>query len=122
MIALEKNHKDGYAEYMTLSTRNNVFKLGIAFSFLCLFLCVIASINVIPVYPSIENEITRTTESFFRTFSDRFPDTNLLATHYGILALVFFAFLSIVLSYFSFEKTHSPEILFVDLFTASFSF
>jgi hypothetical protein len=107
---------------MTLSARNSVFKLGIVLSLLCLLLCVLASINVIPIYPSMEDEITRSSESIFRVFSDRFSGTNLLATHYCILALVFFSFLSIVLSYFSFEKTQSPEILFVVLFAASFSF
>jgi hypothetical protein len=69
----------------------------------------------------MEEEITYSTESIFRAFSEKFFGTNLLATHYGILALVFFAFFSILLSYFSFEKTQSPEILFVVLFAASFS-
>jgi hypothetical protein len=69
----------------------------------------------------MEDEITHPAESIFRVFSDKFPGTNLLATHYCILSLVFFSFLSIVLSYFSFEKTQSPEILFVVLFAASFS-
>jgi hypothetical protein len=69
----------------------------------------------------MEDEITRSTENIFRVFSDKFPGTNLLATHYGILALVFFSFISILLSYFSFEKTQSPEILFVVFFAASFS-
>jgi hypothetical protein len=68
----------------------------------------------------MEDEITQK-ESIFRVFYDKFPGTSLLATHYGILALVFFSFFSILLSYFSFEKTQSPEILFVVLFAASFS-
>jgi hypothetical protein len=121
MKALEKNRRYGYAEYMTLSARNNIFKMGILLSFLCLLLCIFASINVIPVYPSLEEEITRPSESIFRIFFDKFSGTNLLATHYCILALVFFSFSSIIISYFSFEKTQSPEILFVVFFAASFS-
>jgi hypothetical protein len=69
----------------------------------------------------MEDEITHQTDSVFRVFSDKLPGANLLATHYGILALVSFSFLSIVLSYFFFEKTQSPEILFVVLFAGSFS-
>jgi hypothetical protein len=69
----------------------------------------------------MEDEITRSSKSIFRAFLEKFPGSNLLATHYGILALVFFSFISIVLSYFSFEKTQSPEILFVVLFAAAFS-
>jgi hypothetical protein len=121
MKALEENRRDGYAEYMTLSARNNVFKLGLALSFLCLLLCVFASIKVIPFYPSMEDEITRANESIFRAFFNKFSGTNLLATHYCILVLVFFSFCSIIITHFSFEKTQSPEILFVVFFAASFS-
>ena len=106
---------------MTLSVRNNVFKLGIAFSFLCLLICIFASIRVIPVYITMEGEITHRSESIFRVFTGKFLGAQLLAVHGCILAMVLYSFFSITLIYYFFEKTQSPEILFVVLFAASFS-
>ena len=106
---------------MTLSTRNNVFKLGITLSFLCLLICVFASMEVIPIYPSMENEITHRPGSIFHKFTGNFLNAKLLAVHCCILALVLYSFFSMILTYYSFEKTQSPEILFVAFFAVSFS-
>jgi hypothetical protein len=106
---------------MTLSARNLVFKLGIVLSFFCILFCIIASIKVIPVYPAMEHEITRYSGNIFQVFTGKFLDTKLLAVHGCILALVFYSFLSIILIYYFFEKTQSPEIFFVIFFTVSFS-
>jgi hypothetical protein len=119
---LEKNRRYSYAQYMTLSARNNVFKLGIAFSFICLLICVYASTKVIPVYPSMEGEITRRPESVFQVLAEKYFDARLLAAHCSVLALVLFSFFSMILTYYSFEKTQTPEILFIVFFAASFSF
>jgi len=48
-------------------------------------------------------------------------DANLLAVHWGIAGMVLFSFLSIILVYYFFEKTQSPEIFFVTIFAASFA-
>jgi hypothetical protein len=105
---------------MTLSARNNIFKLGIVLSFLCLLICIFASTKVISLYPSMEDEITRHSETIFQIFTGKTLDTNLLAVHCCISALVLYSFFSIILIYFFFEKTQSPEILFVAFFAASF--
>ncbi|MCL2762927.1 MAG: hypothetical protein FWD36_06970 [Treponema sp.] len=106
---------------MTLSDRNLAFKLGIAFSFLCLLICVAASIKVIPVYTVMEAEITRRSESSLPAFLGQFSAVQLLAAHSCILALVLYAFCSIIFIYYFFEKTQSPEILFVAFFAVSSS-
>lgn len=106
---------------MTLSARNHAFKLGIALSFLCLLICIIASIEVLPIYASMEGEITRRPESIFQIFAGKLLNAQLLAVHWCILSLVLYSMVSLIFIYYFFEKTLSPEILFVVLFTASFS-
>jgi hypothetical protein len=68
----------------------------------------------------MEEEVTRHPDGIFRIISGDFPG-NLLATHCCILALVLYSFFSIILTYYFFEKTQSPEVLFVVFFAASFS-
>jgi len=106
---------------MTLSERNLVFKLGIALSFLCLLICIIMSIKIFPVYASMETEITRRSEGIFVTLTGKFFDTKLTAVHCCIMASVLYSFLSIIFIYYFFEKTQSPEILYVVIFAASLS-
>jgi len=107
---------------MTLSERNLVFKLGIALSFLCLLICTIISIKVFPVYAGMETEITRRSEGILRAFIGKFFNAKLSAVHCCILASVLYSFFSITLIYYFFEKTQSPEILYVVFFAVSFSF
>jgi hypothetical protein len=107
---------------MTLSDRNNIFKAGIILSFLFLLISIVASIRAIPVYPLMEAEITHRPEGVLLAFMEKFFDAKLLAVHCGILVLVLYSFLTIILNYYFFEKTKSPEILFVVFFAASFSF
>jgi len=106
---------------MTLSERNLVFKLGIALSFLCLLISIIMSIKVFPVYTVMETEITRRSVGIFGALTGKFFDTKLTAVHCCILASVLYSFLSIIFIYYFFEKTQSPEILYVVIFAASFS-
>ena len=119
--SLEKNCGYGYAGYMSLSTRNLVFKLGIVFSFLCLLLGIAASTRIIPVYALMEAATTRRPEGFLQAFIGKFTDVKLLAAHFGIMASVLYSLLSIIFIHYSFEKTQSPEIPFVAFFAVSFS-
>jgi len=106
---------------MTLSERNLVFKLGIALSFLCLLISIIISVKVFPVYASMETEITRRSGGIFRALIEKFFEAKLLAVHGCILISVLYSFFSIIFIYYFFEKTQSPEILFIVFFAASFS-
>ena len=107
---------------MTLSARNLVFKLGIILSFLYLLICIGVSIQAIPVYDLMETEITHRPEGILQKLAGQFFNTNLLAVHCSILVLVLYSFFSILFIYHFFEKTQSPEVLFVALFAISFSF
>ena len=78
--------------------------------------------EVIPIYASMGDEPIRRSESFFPGLTGTFFDTDFLAVHSCILALVLFSCFSIILIYYFFEKTQSPEILYVVFFAASFSF
>jgi hypothetical protein len=106
---------------MTLSARNNIFRLGIVLSFLCLLICLFASLKAMAVYAPMEQEIARRSGGLFQILAGKWFATNLLAVHWCVAGLVLYSFLSIILIYFFFEKTQSPEILFVVFFAASFA-
>jgi len=118
--SLEKNSGSGYAEYMTLSNRNAVLKAGIILSSLCLLVGIVASIETVPVYAYMEAGTTLRSEGFFYAFLGRHFEARLLAVHFIVLSLALYSLLSTALIYFFFEKTQSPEILFVAFFAASF--
>ena len=106
---------------MTLSDRNTIFRVGMILSFLCLLICLFASAKVMSVYAPMEQEIARRPEGLFQVLAGKLFVTNLLAVHWCVMGLVLYAFLSIILIYYFFEKTQSPEILFVVFFAASFA-
>ena len=106
---------------MTLSERNIFFKAGIAFSALCIIICIVSSIRVIPVYGFMEDDIARRSEGILQAFAGLYTNVKLMAVHCCILALVLFSFLSVIFIHYFFEKTHSPEILFIVFFAASFA-
>ena len=106
---------------MTLSERNDVLKGGIILSLICLVICIVASVKVIPVYPSMEQEITVRSGGIFHILAEKPFNVKLLAVNCCIMVSVLFSLLSIILIYFSFEKTQSPEILFIAFFAASFA-
>jgi hypothetical protein len=106
---------------MTLSVRNIVFKGGVILSLFFLLLCIAASVKVIPVYPSMEQEIVPRSRGVFHDIAENPLNVKLLAVHSCIAVSVLYSILTIILIYFSFEKTQSPEILFVVFFAASFA-
>jgi hypothetical protein len=69
----------------------------------------------------MEQEIARRPEGLFQVLAGKLFVTNLLAVYWCVMGLVLYDFLSIILIYYFFEKTQSPEILFVAFFAASFA-
>jgi hypothetical protein len=69
----------------------------------------------------METEITRRSEGVLRAFTGKFFDAKLPAVHCCIVASVLYSFFSLMLIHYFFEKTQSPEILYVVFFAASFS-
>ena len=107
--------------YVTVSQRNTIFKIILAISLLCILICVAGSIRVIPIYNYMEEEITRRSESVFQVFAGKYLDLKLMAVHICILTIVLYSFFTTAFIYYFFEKTQSPEILFIVFFAASFS-
>jgi len=106
---------------MTLSDRNNIFKAGIVLSVLCLAICAAGTIKLIPAYASMEEEIARRSGGIFQALVGKYADAAPLSAHFCIFALVLYSFFSIIFIYYFFEKTQSPEILFMVFFAVSFS-
>jgi hypothetical protein len=106
---------------MTLSERNLFFKIGIVFCALIVLLTLAASFLTVPVYSSMEENSRRPTD-FFQFFVNKFIKTDYYAVHASLAAAVLFSFTGMLLIHFFFERTTAPEILFVAIFTISFSF
>jgi len=84
---------------MTLSGRNTFFKIGIFLSAIIILAVIAASFFTVPVYESSNYAI------------------------HAVLALcALFSFIVIILIHFSFERTPTPEILYIAFFTVSLSF
>jgi len=107
---------------MTSSGRNTLFKAGIAVAAICTFLVIIASFQVIPAYALIDTEDFLRPSGFFHTFSGNYLGTNFYAVHAALAAAVIYSLVSTIMIYYFFEKTQSPEILYIAFFSISFSF
>ena len=104
-----------------MSDRNNFFKGGIVISSLCLLLCIAAFVKVIPVYSVMESDITLRSKGIFQTLVEKHFNARILAVYCCIAVSVLYSILTLIFIYFSFEKTQSPEILFVAFFAVSFA-
>jgi hypothetical protein len=99
-----------------------MFKAGIGLASFWAVLIVFASFSIIPVYPGLEGEIGLRSGGLFQAFASRLWEANLYAVHAAIAGSVVYALIALVLIYYFFETTQSPEILFVAFFAGSFSF
>jgi len=84
-------------------------------------MCLFTTLNAMDVYTPMEEEITRRSEGLFQMLAGKLFNAELLAVHWCIMSLALYSFLSIILIYYFFEKTQSPEILFVTFFAVSFA-
>jgi hypothetical protein len=106
---------------MTLSERNVFFKTGIVFCFIITLLAFAASFLTIPVYSGME-ENSRRPLYLFQLISGLFLDNDYFAVHASLVMAVLFSFFGILFIHYFFERTSAPEILYISLFTISFSF
>jgi hypothetical protein len=106
---------------MTLSTRNNYFRIGIALSFLSLAATLALSFTTFAAYPQAGAEAIRTT-GIFQSLVARFFQPQAYVSLVTMVSSVFYAFIALILIYYFFEKTQSPEILFFALFVSAFAF
>jgi hypothetical protein len=106
---------------MTLSARNNYFKAGIALSFVSLALGLALSFATFPAYPQAGAAAVRTT-GIFQSLVSRFFQPQAYVPLATMTGAALYAFVSLILIYYFFEKTQSPEILFFALFVSAFAF
>ena len=120
-ISLEENSCSGYAGKVTLSDRNILFKAEILIAALFFIFLVAVSIVIIPAHPVAAAESIRRAAGLIQNIIGHFLEPNAYAPLASIAALVLHAFVTLILIYYFFEKTPSPEILFFTLFALSLS-
>ena len=106
---------------MTLSERNNFFKTGIVLCSICTLFVAAASFLIIPVFSGIMGEYTRRPDNVFQLLTGFFMKSNYYAVYVSMAASVLYSLVSIIFIYFFFERTSSPEILYIAIFTISFA-
>jgi hypothetical protein len=107
---------------MTISVRNNCFKIGITASTLALILIAASAYLAFPAYPDAAAESTRRATGLMQGIADDLLEAAPYAPFISILAAVVYSLISLTLIYHFFEKTQSPEILFVSFFVMSLAF
>jgi hypothetical protein len=111
-----------YALPMTLQHRNNCCKASIAFSALTLILIGIAAFKIIPAYPEAAAGAALRSSGPIQSMAAAFLNPAPYVPFISTLGSVIYALVSTALIFHYFEKTQSPEILFVSLFVFSLAF
>jgi hypothetical protein len=106
---------------MTLSTRNIIFKLGIFLALASLISVIAAAFIALPVYPEVTAAAARRSSGIIQTLAAHFLPPVPYAPFLTVLFAAIYALITIILIYYFFEKTPSPEILFFALFVLSFA-
>jgi len=106
---------------MTLSERNTFFKMGIALCSICALIAAAASFLVIPIFSGVMEESSRRPVSIFQLLTGFFMGNDSYAVYVSLAASVLYSLISIIIIYLFFERTSSPEILYIAIFTISFA-
>jgi len=106
---------------MTLSERNIFFKTGIIFCAVVILLTIAASFLTIPVYAEIEENDLRP-GYIFNFITGRFLGNSYYAVHTSIVLAAIFSLTGMMLIHSFFERTPTPEILYIAFFIISISF
>jgi hypothetical protein len=106
---------------MTLSERNTLFKIGIILCSICTLFVAVSSFLIIPVFSQIMAEYTRRPGNVFQLITGFFLGNNNYAVYTSLTAAVVYSLISIIFIHFFFERTSSPEILYIAIFTISFA-
>lgn len=106
---------------MTLSTRNIIFKSGIFLALASLIGVIMAAFAALSAYPEVTAAAVRRSSGLIQALAAHFLPSVPYAPFISVLFAVIYALISIILIYYFFEKTPSPEILFFALFVLSFA-
>ena len=104
---------------MTLSERNNFFKAGIVSCAVCAILVITATFFTMPLYS--ENLIEPPADGN-KSLISSIAGLNYFAVHISLLFFAVFSLAGMILIYYYFERTSTPEILYIAFFVVSCSF
>ncbi|GHV05380.1 hypothetical protein FACS189485_12270 [Spirochaetia bacterium] len=121
-ISLEEIRCSGYAGNVTLSDRNTFLKAEILIAALFFIFLAVASAFIIPAYPAAAEETSRRVSGLIQNVIGRSLEPNVYAPFASMAGAVIYALAALILIYYFFEQTPSPEILFFALFVLSLSF
>jgi hypothetical protein len=107
---------------MTLYGRNVFFRIEIIIAGGFLALAGVLAIRVLPACPAVMAEAVKRSPGIIQSLVIRFLEPNPLVPFVSLSAAVLFSLIALIMIYFFFEKTQTPEILFITLFVLSFSF
>ena len=108
---------------MTISGRNYFFKAGIGISIALLIGIAASALSTLPLFPSLVAQASlRSTGLVDNIFIHPYIPPAFPVPLITILASIAYAICSLSLIYYFFEKTQSPEILFVAFFSFSLAF
>jgi hypothetical protein len=107
---------------MTLSDRNVIFRAGIALASLGVLAIFAAFFMVIPVYPAAAGDTVQRAPGIIQSFIGHFFKPEPYAPLASVAGAGVYALVTLILIYYFFEKTQSPEILFFAFFVLSFAF
>jgi len=105
---------------MTLSERNIFLKTGIFFCIAVILLIIAASFLTVPIYPEIEENSQRP-DYYFQFFTGMIIGNNYYAVHTALVLAAVFSLVGMILIHAFFERTPTPEILYIAFFALSLS-
>jgi len=107
---------------MTLSTRNIFFRGGIIVAALSLILVAAGGYFAYPAFPGAAASAAMRPDGIAQKLVSHLAEPSPYVPLWTILGSVAYSLISIALIYHFFEKTQSPEILFIGLFVISLTF
>jgi len=107
---------------MTLTVRNNFFRGGIVFVTLSVILIVVGGYFAFSAYPASVASASMRPWGVIQKIIENFAKPSAFVPFWTMLTAAGYSFFSMILIYYFFEKTQSPEIFFFGFFVISLSF
>ena len=107
---------------MTLLVRNNFFRGGIALASFSLGIVALTGYFAYPAFPGAASFYAMRSQGMIQSLIEGLAEPSAYIPFWAILCAVLYSLVSIILIYYFFEKTQSPEILFIGFFVLSLAF
>jgi len=107
---------------MTLSVRKKIFFGGLAFCTLSLAILLLGGYYAFPAFEASMDTSSMQAGGIANALFGNLAESSHIVPYFAILCAVMYSLAGIILILIFFEKTHSPEILFIGLFIISLSF